>query len=260
MHPDVSEIEKFYRRTASGRFAQTQLSRRVKAIWPDMRGFSVVGFGFTPPIFTELLSQSCRLTCLMPERQGVKSWPVEGPNVAVLTSESEWPISTGTANRIVMLHALETSLNVAAVLDECWRVLAPEGRMLIIVPNRAGLWSRSEVTPFGAGRPFTAGQLTKILGNRRFGVINSETALFAPPSQRGFWNRSAPFLEKIGNHAPLNFAGGALLLEAHKRVFQMHTPPIAETVAKGLKALEGMTAPGTKPVSNRQGIDRSGRL
>ncbi len=252
MHPDVAEIDKFYRQSALGQFAKVQLARHLNNMWPDLRGLFLVGFGYTPPILSKPRQAVGRLACLMPNRQGVRAWPENEPNVSILANESEWPFATGVADRIVMLHALETSHNVAALLDECWRVLAPEGRVLMIVPNRAGLWSQSERTPFGVGRPFTAGQLSQILRHRRFGVIHSRTALFAPPSQRRFWIRSAPLWEKMGRHAPLNFAGGALLVEAHKRVFQTHTPPLAETVAKGLKALEGMTAPGAKPVSSRQ--------
>ena len=252
MHPDVTEIDKFYRGTALGRFAASRLSARVSEIWSDLRGLSVVGFGFAPPVFEQLIDRPARLTCLMPGRQGVVAWPDGRPNMSVMTNESDWPLTTGIADRIVMLHGLETSNHTAAVLDECWRVLAPEGRALIIVPNRAGLWSRSDLTPFGSGRPFTAGQLTQILGSRKFGVITSEAALFGPPSSRNFWIQTAPLWEKIGCRPPFRFAGGVLIVEAHKRVFQMHKPPLAETVAIGLKALEGMAAPGARPVSNRQ--------
>ncbi len=253
MHPDVTEIEKFYRGTALGRFAAAQLSARVAGIWKDISGLSVVGFGFTPPVFGQFLNESSRLICLMPGPQGVVAWPDAGPNISVLTQESEWPLATGIADRIVILHGLETSFNAAAVLDECWRVLAPEGRALIIVANRAGLWSRRDLTPFGCGRPFTAGQMAQILGSRRFGVISSEAALFAPPSSRKFWIRTAPLWERLGSRFPFRFAGGVLLVEAHKRVFQMHKPPIAESVAIGLKALEGIAAPGARPVSSRHG-------
>ena len=251
MHPEVSEIKRFYETTSLGKFAATQLASRVREIWTDVKGLSVVGFGFAPPVVTDFLGESSRLVCLMPERQGVWAWPDTAPNVSVLTEESEWPLATGIVDRVVMLHALETSFHVAAVLDECWRVLAPEGRALIIVPHRAGLWARRELTPFGSGRPFSASQLTQILGSRRFGVISSEAALFAPPSESKFWIRYAPHWEKIGNRFHFRFAGGVLIVEAHKRVFQAHNTPLAETVAIGIKALEGIATPGAKPASNR---------
>ena len=45
---------------------------------------------------------------------------------------------------LVLLHALETADHPHAVLSEAWRVLGPGGRMLVMAPNRAGLWARSE--------------------------------------------------------------------------------------------------------------------
>ena len=37
------------------------------------------------------------------------------------------------------------------------------GKLVIVTPNRRGLWARFEHTPFGTGRPFSRGQLTELL-------------------------------------------------------------------------------------------------
>lgn len=252
MHPDVTEIVKFYHHTSLGQYAEAELTSRVAELWTDLYELSVVGFGFTPPISRNFLNIASRLICLMPAHQGVAAWPDNDPNVSIMVNESRWPLATGVVDRVIIMHGLEISLNVAAVLDECWRVLAPEGRALIIVPNRVGLWSRNEITPFGAGRPFSARQLEKILGNRRFGVVRTELALFGPPSNKRFWIRMAPALEKLGRKTPFWFAGGVLLMEVHKRIFQTHQPPLKEAVANKIKVLEGIATPGARPVSNRQ--------
>ena len=249
MHLDAAELKEFYHSTRLGRSAAFRLQAKVAEMWPDTRGLTVVGFGFASPLLGECAA--ARVLNFMPERQGVIAWPQGGANKSALTHESAWPLTTGIADRVLILHGLETSGNPGAVLDECWRILAPEGKVLIIVPNRAGLWARRDGTPFGFGRPYTAGQLESHLGKRRFGVLRTETALFAPPSGRRFWLKSAAMWERIGGHAPLSFAGGVLLQEASKRVFQMHRPPLAETVANSIKALEGMAVPGAKPVSSR---------
>ena len=251
MHLDAAELKGFYHGTRLGRFAAVRLKAKVAEMWPDTRGLTVVGFGFASPALCACSASAARVLNFMPERQGVITWPQGGANTSVLTHESDWPLPTGIADRVLMLHGLETSGNPGAVLDECWRILAPEGKVLIIVPNRAGMWARRDGTPFGFGRPYTAGQLESHLGKRRFGVLRTETALFAPPSGRRFWINSASMWERIGRHAPLSFAGGVLLQEACKRVFQMHRPPLAETVANRIKALEGMAVPGAKPVSSR---------
>ncbi len=47
-------------------------------------------------------------------------------------------------------------------------MLAPGGRLVIVVPNRRGVWARFEHTPFGTGRPFSRGQLTELLRETNF--------------------------------------------------------------------------------------------
>ena len=74
----------------------------------------------------------------MPARQGVKRWPAEQPNISVLCEESLWPVETDSVDRLIVLHALESSEHPITLLDECYRVLAPEGRGILVVPNRAG--------------------------------------------------------------------------------------------------------------------------
>ena len=58
-----------------------------------------------------------------------------------------------------MVHALEHAEDPRETLKEMWRVLAPNGRLVIVVPNRRGLWASFEHTPFGSGRPYSRGQL-----------------------------------------------------------------------------------------------------
>ena len=54
------------------------------------------------------------------------------------------------------------------MLAEVWRVLTPGGRLLVVVPNRAGLWARMENTPFGYGRPFSRKQLSRLMRDMQF--------------------------------------------------------------------------------------------
>ena len=59
--------------------------------------------------------------------------------------------------------ALETAERVRPLLREMWRVLAPEGRLILVVPNRRGVWARLDKTPFGQGRPYSRRQLEALL-------------------------------------------------------------------------------------------------
>ena len=43
-----------------------------------------------------------------------------------------------------------------ALLREMWRVLTPEGRLLLIVPNRRGIWARWTPRPSATAGPTAA--------------------------------------------------------------------------------------------------------
>ena len=212
-------------------------------------GRTVIGFGFAIPLLEHLGSEFGRVINVMPKQQGVLAWPGNGPNVSVLSEETLWPIPTGYADRVLMIHGLETSGHPSAVLDECWRVLAPEGRALVIVPNRAGLWCRRDVTPFGFGRPYTLAQIESQLSKHRFVPERHLGALFGPPKNEGFWIRFGPVWERAGRKLPFNFVGGVLLVDVVKRVYAPTKPALRETVRTQLKALEGIAVPKPKPVS-----------
>jgi SAM-dependent methyltransferase len=183
----------------------------------------------------------------MPGPQGVMAWPQGMPNVSVLCEETLWPLETGTVDRLVLLHGLETSENPSAVLEEAWRVLAANGRALFIVPNRSGLWARRDVTPFGFGRPYTSTQLEAQLRRHEFLPERHGAALFQPPSEKRFWLKTAGIWEGVGKTVSSGIAGGVLLVEASKQVEAPRRPGLPESVRRPLRILDGLTQPGAEP-------------
>ena len=223
MHLDVRDLRNFYYRTALGRAAQRAIRDRVVEIWPPAQcaGMTVAGFGFAVPLLRPWLGTARRVIGLMPGPQGVIPWPAGLPNVSALCEETAWPLETGMVDRCVMLHGLETSETPAGLLAELWRVLGPGGRALVIVPNRAGLWSRSETTPFGHGRPYTAGQLEAQLRHVGFVPERQAAALYIPPSERRFWLGNAAMWERMGLRLSRVVVAGVVMAEVSK---QMQAP------------------------------------
>lgn len=218
MHLDVQDLRNFYYRSPLGRAAQKVVRDQLVALWPEAKGQTLVGFGFAVPLLRPYLAEARRVVALMPGPQGVMPWPQGMPNVSVLCDETLWPLPTGGADRLVLLHGFEMSDHPAALLDECWRVLGPGGRAVFIVPNRGGLWARSDRTPFGHGRPYTPGQLEQQLKRHGFAVERSLSTLYQPPSVRKAWRRFAPLLETAGRHLPVFKAGGVVMVEVSKQV------------------------------------------
>lgn len=250
MHLDVLDLRQFYYRTRLGRAAQAAVRAQLTGLWDPEKcaGLTVAGFGFAAPLLRPYLAKSRRVIGLMPGPQGVMHWPAGMPNVSVLCPETLWPLATGAVDRLVCLHGLETSEHPSAVLDEAHRVLGPGGRALFIVPNRAGLWSRRDGTPFGFGRPYSLGQLEAQLQRHRFVPERHMSALYIPPSGHRFWMRSAGMVEQIGQRFSAVKSGGVLMVEATKQIHKPIRPGLAEKMRNPLRVLDGVAAPEAKPV------------
>ncbi len=241
MHLDVQDLKKFYYRTNLGRVAQRAIREQVLEFWSPAVAETVVGFGFAAPLLRPFLEDARRVVALMPGPQGVMHWPVGMPNVSVLCEETLWPLQPGQADKLIVLHGLETSENPSALLEECWRVLAPGGRALFIVPNRAGLWSRRDGTPFGFGRPYSLSQLEAQLKRHDFSPERHLASLFAAPSERRFWLKAARMMERFGRRVSGRFAGGVLMVEATKQVYAPRPR------GRAVKVVSPLRAPGATP-------------
>lgn len=248
MHLDVIDLRNFYYRTGLGRAAQRAVRDQLVKLWPEAKGQTVAGFGFAVPLLRPYLEEARRVVALMPGQQGVMPWPAGMPNVSVLCEETMWPLETGHVDKLILMHGLETSENPTALLEECWRVLGPGGKLLVVVPNRAGLWSRSDLTPFGFGRPYSLTQLESQMKRSSFVPERHLAALFQPPSHKRFWLKTGAFWEQTGRRISSYFAGGVLIVEASKRVHAPSGPGLKEAVRKPLRVLDGIAQPEPKAV------------
>ncbi|WP_166416750.1 class I SAM-dependent methyltransferase [Cochlodiniinecator piscidefendens] len=248
MHLDVLDLRTFYYRSTLGRSAQKAVRDQVRSMWPDAQGQTVVGFGFAVPLLRPYLGEARRVVGLMPAQQGVMSWPAGMRNVSALCEEISWPLQTGSVDKLVLMHGYETCDNPTALLEECWRVLGPGGKALFIVPNRAGLWARSDLTPFGYGRPYSLSQLEQQLKRHDFVPERHRAALFSPPSNKRFWLKSAQFLERTGQKFSSYYAGGVVMLEVRKQVLAPTNTGTAVPIRRPLRVLEGLKQPEVKPI------------
>lgn len=248
MHLDVQDLRNFYYRNPLGRSAQKILRDEIATLWTEAKGQTVAGYGFAVPFLRPYLKDARRVIGLMPAPQGVISWPKGMPNVSVLCEETFWPLETGHVDKLLVVHGLETTEQPGALLEECWRVLGPGGSALFVVPNRAGLWSRSDKTPFGFGRPYSQGQLESQLKSYNFLPERHVTTLYQPPSEKRFWRKTAGMWERLGGNLSFIAAGGVLMVQASKRVHAPTGRGLRETVRKPLEVLKPKPKPEIKPV------------
>lgn len=216
MTMDVGNLRDFYR-TPLGHVARRQLSPAIRARWTNVAGLSVAGAGFAAPYLGSFRVEAARLACLMPARQGALVWPRAGTCHSVLVGESQWPLPDNSIDRLLAVHCLEQAERAGPLLREMWRVLKPDGRLLVVVPNRRGLWSRLDRTPFGYGLPYSRGQLETQLTEAMFTPSDWGEALFFPPFRNRVFLRAVPALERFGGAMSIGVAG-VILVDARKEV------------------------------------------
>src|SRR4051812_15968564 len=206
MSLDVVDLRNFYG-TPLGAVARRLVGLKIRNRWSDVTGLRVAGIGFAAPYLSVFRDEAERVLALMPATQGVLEWPPGGPFSAALVEETELPLPDASIDRALAVHVLEEADSAIETLREIWRIRAPGGTMLLVAPNRRGVWARSDATPFGHGRPFSRGQLTQLLRDALFSPIGWTEALYMPPVRRGWVLRSAVVFERIGARLALPFPG-----------------------------------------------------
>ncbi|MGU3573962.1 class I SAM-dependent methyltransferase [Brucellaceae bacterium C25G] len=218
MHPDIIALRSFYD-TKLGAMAERSITMALSSLWTRLPDERLVGLGYTLPFLDRFKADAERTLAFMPAGQGAVAWPQKQASTTALIFEEELPLSDASIDRILMVHSLEFSENPIETLNEMWRVLAPNGRLVIVVPNRRGIWARFENTPFGSGRPYSRGQITSALRETNFTVTATKDALHFPPTSKNWLQKPLVKLERIARTCWPVFAG-VLVIEAQKRLYQ----------------------------------------
>jgi len=218
MFLDVVDLRSFYAQPL-GVMTRRLLSRAIRTRWPNAKGQSILGIGYATPYLGIFREDDERTFAFMPAAQGVVKWPSASPTLCSLVSETALPVRDAMIDRVLAVHALEMTPHAADMLHEIWRVLAPGGKLLLVVPNRAGPWVRMDSTPFGHGQPFSRAQLISLLREALFTPVGWHEALWLPPFQRKWLLRAAPAWERVGGSLSLPFHG-VHIVEATKQVWR----------------------------------------
>ncbi len=218
MYADIVDLRAFYS-SLLGRLVERSIAMALSQVWAQLPNERLIGLGYTLPWLDRFGADAERVFAFMPASQGAVRWPASGPSSTALVFDEELPLFDSTIDRILMVHALEHAENPRETLMEAWRVLAPGGRLVLVLPNRRGMWARFEHTPFGTGRPWSRGQITALLRETNFTPAASSEALLFPPSNRRWMMRLHQILERTGRRLWPIFAG-VIVIEGQKRLYQ----------------------------------------
>jgi SAM-dependent methyltransferase len=217
MYDDVTELNLFYK-TPLGQHLAGQMRAPVSAFWRGNANSCNVALGYGFEWLDHNNPDPASLIALLPARFGVAVWPKYGAVRSALVDGHALPLSDVYVDRLLVAHALEFDPDPGRLLDECWRLLDGAGRLLVVVPNRRGLWARIENTPIGHGRPYSSQQLCKLLKTHRFVPRRIKQAMFLPPINSKALIRLASGIEQIGQRW-WPALGGVLLIEAEKMLY-----------------------------------------
>ncbi|MDP9837530.1 SAM-dependent methyltransferase [Neorhizobium huautlense] len=218
MHADIVDLREFYQ-TPLGRVAEQSIAMALSSLWARLPEERLVGLGYAVPYLDRFRKDTERTFAFMPAGQGAVNWPPGELSSTALVFDEELPLPDSSIDRFLMVHSLEFAENPRESLKEIWRVLAPGGRLVIVVPNRRGVWARMEHTPFGSGRPYSRSQLTSLLRESNFTPSASAEALFFPPSKLRFLLKLRHLFEQGGRRFWPVFSG-VIVVEAQKRLYQ----------------------------------------
>jgi SAM-dependent methyltransferase len=232
MRRDIIELRQFYA-SRLGLAARMIVSRKLREAWGDVSGLDVLGVGYATPYLERMRARARRTVAAMPAAQGVEVWPAGGRNLSCLADEQALPFTNALFDRVLVIHALEEADDALAMLREVWRVLAPSGRVIVVVANRRGFWSNAESTPFGHGRPYTRSQIEALVREAELEPTAWSRALFGLPLQ---W--AARWAEGMESAGAWLWPGlsGVIMLEAVKQTFAVRP--------RGRRARAVVFAPG----------------
>src|SRR5712692_7160353 len=108
MSSDVVDLRDFYR-TVLGQGARRMIRTAIRRVWPDLHGMRLLGIGYPTPFLTAISPETECTVALMPASLGVLAWPPDGANLALLADEGELPFADFSMDRVILVHALETS-------------------------------------------------------------------------------------------------------------------------------------------------------
>jgi SAM-dependent methyltransferase len=230
MYPDIVDLRQFYE-TPLGRTVRRTLRRKLREFWPEPAGYTTLGFGYAAPY---LRLDDTFSICVMPPAQGVTYWPAEGPGRVVLATETELPFADCSFDRILVMHGLEALELRRPLMRELWRILKGQGRLLVVAPNRRGIWARTERTPFGHGSPYSISQLSQTMRENMFVPERTARCLYFPPLEWSWFLAAAPAWEKVGQRWFSTF-GGITLVEASKQLYALSTDNGALAKRRGMR-------------------------
>lgn len=226
MYIDAQQLVNFYSSSLGGK-VKKRIFKKISSFLRPLAGEVWLGMDYALPYFDQVKEREglkCALAFMSMRQGAVQAWPHREESCTAIVDPEMLPLAESSVDKILLIHCLEFSKNPHLLLEELARVLKTQGEMVIIVPNRLGIWAHAEGTPFGYGVPYSQYQLLKLLHQCNFSVESLHTCLHFSPYKKGFfnffWKRYSYLLAQF-----LPFFGGVWVAHVKKQIWQGQKVP-----------------------------------
>jgi len=246
-YPNAYDLKSFFN-SMTGRIIRSLIRDRLLELWGSEKKLRYVGLGYAMPYMRPYMDNAERAFCVLSPSLGVHQWPERDKNLVCLADDNALPLETNSVDRIIVAHHLEFLDNPENAFQEMYRVLKSTGKILIVVPNRLGLWARADWCPLGQGRPYSARQIETFLKDNMFVHERTCQAIFTPAYRNTFWLRGARLFEKVGK-VIYPALGGVHVIEASKQLYATKgrgTPATVKARPMIKKAINAKAIPNSK--------------
>lgn len=179
----------------------------------------IVGYGYMMAIFNHLIAQkniNDQFTLLFPSSMGGTVWSANNINSHALICDHDiLPFGDMQCDYIILCHALEHSKDSEDLLKSCHDALNPNGKLIIIVPARQGIWARSPYTPFGQGKPYSLTQLRYLLRKANMEITKHKRIFHTHPYLYKNFLKLHQIIDIIIKNIAYHL-GGVLIVEAQR--------------------------------------------
>jgi SAM-dependent methyltransferase len=241
-HASASAAVDFWLGTGLGQAVLQAESELMSEALDDVFGWELLQLGTWGPRSSLLSGCRTRRHALIASKRAPNS------DADLYARLSQLPISNAAVDAVLLPHTLEFETDPYAVVREVDRVLAGEGKLLVLGFRPLSLWGfRSRAIsrgyPPGLKRMLGAGRIADWLELLGYDIAVTRNYLFTPP-----WGGTAP---RAGEPSALLRRGwinpwpaGAYLIKARKRVGSL--TPIRPRLRERATPIGGLVKPTTR--------------
>lgn len=206
-----------------GRLASKIINSHILSLWSDtedLKDMNILALGWPYPYIHHFTTNYNRTIVVNPHiyKENLEEIPKSYKNITIVSEINKLPFYEQFFDRIIVIHGAEFSNDIIKFFNNLEELLVSNGRIIIISPNKSGLWRRGQKTPFGYGNATTAGQLQWSFKQVGFEVDYYSSALNFFPTQSRTILSLATKWERFGRNI-LPFLSGIHILEGHKNLF-----------------------------------------